>query len=279
MGLWDMPAKHEMTDTELRFNPYHDPVNGRFTSSSGDGGSFLYVGKGQKGKGFYVFDRDIDAEYEQWKQAKASSGLSAADKAIREASGGVILSDSNTVVNATMTKKNSKASAVYDKTVMSAKVDKDGNVILDYASGVYDGKYGDPVQNVTYTIKAGVVDGAPVNMDLTKATSISGKNTYSVREAAKEAGMKWSPSLNAYVNNDHPIKVNTKVSSDDLKNMSDIEIDKIYSSAAYKTLASKGHSVSEINSRMTKFNAKSKTRAEKISTIEKFNASALKDIN
>ena len=32
MGLWDMPAKHEVTDTELRFNPYHSPINGRFCS-------------------------------------------------------------------------------------------------------------------------------------------------------------------------------------------------------------------------------------------------------
>ena len=35
MGLWDIPAKHEITDTELRFNPYHDPTNGRFTSGAG----------------------------------------------------------------------------------------------------------------------------------------------------------------------------------------------------------------------------------------------------
>lgn len=32
MGLWDIPAKHEVTDTELRFNPYHSPINGRFCS-------------------------------------------------------------------------------------------------------------------------------------------------------------------------------------------------------------------------------------------------------
>lgn len=33
MGKWDIPAKREITDTELRFNPYHDPQNGRFTIS------------------------------------------------------------------------------------------------------------------------------------------------------------------------------------------------------------------------------------------------------
>ena len=56
---------------ELRYNPYHDPTNGRFTSGSGGNGGYLFVGKGQKGKGQYVFDRDIDAEYEEWKKNKA----------------------------------------------------------------------------------------------------------------------------------------------------------------------------------------------------------------
>lgn len=41
---------------ELRYNPYHDPTNGRFTTSSGGGGGYLFVGKGEKGKGQYVFD-------------------------------------------------------------------------------------------------------------------------------------------------------------------------------------------------------------------------------
>lgn len=51
--------------TELRFNPYHDPYNGRFTTANGGGsGGFLYS-KG--GKSAYVFERDIDGEYEQWK--------------------------------------------------------------------------------------------------------------------------------------------------------------------------------------------------------------------
>ena len=60
MGLWDIPAKHEICDTELRFNPYHDPTTGRFTTAGGgSGGGYLYVGKGQKGKGAYVFERDI----------------------------------------------------------------------------------------------------------------------------------------------------------------------------------------------------------------------------
>lgn len=40
---------------EMRYNPYHDPSNGRFTSGGGGGGGgLLVVPKGQKGKGFYT---------------------------------------------------------------------------------------------------------------------------------------------------------------------------------------------------------------------------------
>jgi uncharacterized protein len=47
-------APYEKRLEELRYNPYHDPTNGRFTSGSGGGMGFLFVGKGQKGKGAYV---------------------------------------------------------------------------------------------------------------------------------------------------------------------------------------------------------------------------------
>lgn len=61
---------------ELRYNPYHDPTNGRFTGPNGAGGGMLFVGKGQKGKGQYVFDSNKgenfdDDEYEKWKASKA----------------------------------------------------------------------------------------------------------------------------------------------------------------------------------------------------------------
>ncbi|MBQ5333642.1 MAG: hypothetical protein J6K92_10375 [Oscillospiraceae bacterium] len=58
MGMWDLPSQHYVGDTELRFNPYHDPVNGRFTDGSGGvWGGTLVVEKGQKGKGVYVINQ------------------------------------------------------------------------------------------------------------------------------------------------------------------------------------------------------------------------------
>ena len=64
---------------ELRYNPYHDPSNGRFTSGGGGGGGMLVVPKGQKGKGFYVAPDTLDkgekalsnGEYEKWQKESA----------------------------------------------------------------------------------------------------------------------------------------------------------------------------------------------------------------
>lgn len=65
-------------ELELRFNPYHDPTNGRFTTANGGGsGGFLYS-KG--GKSAYVFERDIDSEYEAWTKSKAAKASHNADR-------------------------------------------------------------------------------------------------------------------------------------------------------------------------------------------------------
>ena len=68
---------------ELRYNPYHDPSNGRFTSGGGGGGGFLYSPnkkKGEKGmngdgSAFYVAPDTLDKgekalvdEYEKWRE-------------------------------------------------------------------------------------------------------------------------------------------------------------------------------------------------------------------
>lgn len=62
---------------ELRYNPYHDPTNGRFTSSSGGSGGFLFVGKGQKGKGMYVVNSN---EFQKSKPSVNQQQQKAMDK-------------------------------------------------------------------------------------------------------------------------------------------------------------------------------------------------------
>ena len=260
---------------ELRYNPYHDPSNGRFTSGGGGGGGgVLVVEQGQKGKGYYVVDVDHDEEFEQWQQAKSGGSVSAADKAIREASGGVIQKDEYTVVDAVATKKNSKANTTYDKTVLSADVDSNGNVVLKYAKGEYSGKYGDEVQNVQFKLKAGFVDDTPVNMDLSKATSISGSNTYALRDVAKNAGMTWNSSVSAYIGKNHPLNMNTKFSPSELSSKSDGEIDAIYKSLYYKNAVAKsgfkGLSLADITAKAN--NLTKKTREEKIAVINRINS-------
>lgn len=63
MGKWDIPARRGMTDTELRFNPYHDPQNGRFTSGAG---GYFTLG-GYKPKSVYSnpqkYKKDVDRLY------------------------------------------------------------------------------------------------------------------------------------------------------------------------------------------------------------------------
>lgn len=237
----------------------------------------MFVGKGEKGKGRYVYDRDIDSEYEEWKKSKGSkeSGddfetVSAADQAIRDATGGVVLSDTKTTVTATATKKNKKTSTQYDKDVLSTKVTGNGDIILDYAKGDYSGNYGDEVQTVTYSIQSGFVDGKPINMDLSKAKSISGRGTYSAREAAKEAGMTWNGGLNAWLSKDHLLNTKTKASREELNKMSDKEVETIYRTIVMKGLISdRGYSISEATEKMKSLIPK--PREAQIDKIEKYN--------
>lgn len=79
MGKWDLPNRHNLSeDTELRYNPYHDPSNGRFTTADGGGmGAYLFVGRGERGKGSYIINSQFftaNAEQQesdlQFKEAK-----------------------------------------------------------------------------------------------------------------------------------------------------------------------------------------------------------------
>jgi hypothetical protein len=67
---------------EIRYNPYHDPSNGRFCSGGGGGGgAMLVVNKGQKGNGFYVYDSELYGIKKNTAK-KSSSKKSAKDKDI-----------------------------------------------------------------------------------------------------------------------------------------------------------------------------------------------------
>jgi hypothetical protein len=83
MQLYELRAyleekRAEQSELEERYNPYHNPTNGRFTNSSGGGmGGLLYVARGQKGKGVLASvnkgysDEEID---EMYRASKSSNG-------------------------------------------------------------------------------------------------------------------------------------------------------------------------------------------------------------
>lgn len=193
-------------------------------------------------------------------------GYSSADKAMQVASGGVVLRDKYTEIEVEARKRNKRASTEYSKEVLSAKVDENGNVSLDYAKGSYSGNYGDEYQKVTYNIKSGLVDGKPVNMNLKKAQSITGK-TYPAREAAKAAGMTWNGDANAYISKNHPLNTKTNYSAKELSSMSDKKLRNVYE-AAYTKYAVKNHkSLGEISDTLKKNKNKSASRESMIKAI------------
>lgn len=190
-------------EAELRFNPYHDPSNGRFTTAGGSDGGFLYS-KG--GKSAYVFERDIDGEYEQWKKKKSAS-----QSATYESEDEVLY------VERVLGK-----SYLTGDTVLEATSDKAGNVFLDYADyketykqnskttyGLYELKCGmTNANNIhgsrTYLgkskVKAGNAIGGTrsVGINWDKVASVSG-NTYMVKDFIKEKGFKWDNGTKRWV--------------------------------------------------------------------------------
>lgn len=101
---------YERRLAELRYNPYHDPTNGRFTSGSG-GGGYLFVGKGKKGKGQYVFNQNKgedfdDDEYKKWAASKSGAKRELDKKQISHANAqGSIFYDSGSEIARTYDKE------------------------------------------------------------------------------------------------------------------------------------------------------------------------------
>lgn len=82
---------------------------------------------------------------------------------------------------------------IYDDEVLEAKTDGQGNVTFNYASGDFEAVEGKSTKyrRVTFNVQAGAVNGETFNIDWSKVNSISGQ-TYSLRDAAKQAGLKWN---------------------------------------------------------------------------------------
>ena len=82
--------------------------------------------------------------------------------------------------------------AYFKDEVLEATTDGKGNVTFSYAKADSFEKTAktNRTNYVTYTLKAGSVNGETFNIDWSKVNSISGQ-TYSLRSAAKNAGLSW----------------------------------------------------------------------------------------
>lgn len=158
------------------------------------------------------------------------------DKKIQEETNGVILSAKDRDITVTATKRNSKAPTTYSQQVVKATVDEDGNVVFDYPKGFYSGNYGDREQTVTYTLKAGAIDGQPFNLDLSRAKSVTGKGTYELKDTLKAAGMKWNDTARAWVSPNHFINTKTNYTKAELSGINGMQLDTVFRAARMKYL-------------------------------------------
>lgn len=168
---------------ELRYNPYHDPTNGRFTTADGGGtGAFLHVPMGRKGKGAYVIASE--------NFTKSGKKYTSDDKTTFE---GEPLTDTR--------RYNVYSSKGFqfkdDLNLYEAKSNGKGELIISQPKGFEsEGKYpqrGDE-GTYTYSVKSGfkrTSDGIlDTGIDWDNVTSVSGK-TYDIKDAVKSRGFSW----------------------------------------------------------------------------------------
>lgn len=80
----------------------------------------------------------------------------------------------------------------YTDTVLVAETDGNGNLTFSYPTAEKFEKTGktNKTHYVTYKVQAGAINGETFNINWDKVKSVSGE-TYSIRKAAKDAGLKW----------------------------------------------------------------------------------------
>ena len=106
--------------------------------------------------------------------------------------GGAIVAGTPQTITTTYYSSRSIGGSRFKNEVLEATADKKGNVTFSYATPTFSGPSAktNKTQDVTYKVKAGAVDGKTFGINWSKVNSISGQ-TYSLRAAAKAAGLKW----------------------------------------------------------------------------------------
>ena len=105
---------------------------------------------------------------------------------------GVIMSGATRTIETVYREARGWQKSYYKDEVLEANTDGKGNVTFSYAKADSYEKTAktNRTNYVTYTLKAGAVNGETFNIDWSKVNSISGQ-TYNLRDAEKSAGLKW----------------------------------------------------------------------------------------
>ena len=113
--------------------------------------------------------------------------------------GGAIVAGKPQTITTTYYSSRSIGGSRFHNEVLEATADKKGNVTFSYATPTFSGPSAktNKTQDVTYKVKAGAVDGKTFGINWSKVNSISGQ-TYSLRDAAKAAGLKWDGSTKTW---------------------------------------------------------------------------------
>ena len=113
--------------------------------------------------------------------------------------GGAIVAGKPQTITTTYYSSRSIGGSHFKNEVLEATADKKGNVTFSYATPTFSGPSAktNKTQDVTYKVKAGAVDGKTFGINWSKVNSISGQ-TYSLRDAAKAAGLKWDGSTKTW---------------------------------------------------------------------------------
>ena len=113
--------------------------------------------------------------------------------------GGAIVAGKPQTITTTYYSSRSIGGSRFKNEVLEATADKKGNVTFSYATPTFSGPSAktNKTQDVTYKVKAGAVDGKTFGINWSKVNSISGQ-TYSLRAAAKAAGLKWDGSTKTW---------------------------------------------------------------------------------
>lgn len=112
---------------------------------------------------------------------------------------GVIASGAERTIETVYREARRFQKSYYKDEVLEATTDGRGNVTFSYAKADSFEKTAktNRTNYVTYTLKAGAVNGETFNIDWSKVNSISGQ-TYSLRTAAKNAGLSWDSAENKW---------------------------------------------------------------------------------